>query len=97
MAHTLQSEVYKVCLSNFVKFLLQSMSSKIKRAFEKTQKNSIKIRLKRTLIRQQKRTITQCNISYMRKEKKNYKNLLPLTMDKKNLIIIKLLSNFLAF
>ena len=56
----------KRSISNFVKFRLQSISSKIERAFEKTTKFSIKIRLKRTLIRQLKRTINQCKISYMR-------------------------------
>ena len=66
-AHALQLELNKVSGSNFVKFRLQNMSSKIEQAFEKTTKFSIKIRLKRTLIRQLKRTINQCKISYMRK------------------------------
>ena len=35
-AHDLQSELSKVNISNFVKFRLQSMTSKIERAFEKT-------------------------------------------------------------
>ena len=35
-AHALQSELSKVSIFNFVKFELQSMSSKIERAFEKT-------------------------------------------------------------
>ena len=35
-AHALQSELSKVSIYNFVKFELQSMSSKIERAFEKT-------------------------------------------------------------
>ena len=48
-AHALQSELNKVSISKFVKFLLQSMISKNKRAFEKTTKFSIKIRLKMTL------------------------------------------------
>ena len=43
------------------------MSSKIEGAFEKTTKFSIKIWLKRILIRQLKRTINQCKISYVRK------------------------------
>ena len=54
-AHALQSEPYKVSVSNFVKFQLQSMSYKIGRALEKMTKNTfIKIRLKRILIRQVK-------------------------------------------
>ena len=59
-AHALQLELNKVGYTNFVKFRLQSMSSKIERAFEKRTKFSIKIRLKRTIIRQQKMTINQC-------------------------------------
>ena len=35
-AHALQSEVTKVSVSNFVKVWLQSMSSQIEQAFEKT-------------------------------------------------------------
>ena len=35
-AHTLQLELSKVSISKFVKFDLQSMSSKIEQAFEKT-------------------------------------------------------------
>ena len=35
-AHALQLELSKVSIFNFVKFELQSMSSKIERAFEKT-------------------------------------------------------------
>ena len=58
-AHALQSEINKVSISNLVKFRLQSMSSKIEPAFEKTTKFSMKIRLKRTIIRQLKRTINQ--------------------------------------
>ena len=34
-AHALQSKLNKVSISNFVKFRLQSMSSKIERAIEK--------------------------------------------------------------
>ena len=34
-AHALQSELSKVSISNFVKFQLQSMSSKVEQAFEK--------------------------------------------------------------
>ena len=34
-AHALQSELNKGSVSNFLKFQLQSMSSKIERAFEK--------------------------------------------------------------
>ena len=37
-AHALQLELSKVSISNFVKFKLQSMSSKIEGAFEKTNK-----------------------------------------------------------
>ena len=43
IAQALQSELNKVSLSNFVKFRLQSMTSKIERAFEKTTTFSIKI------------------------------------------------------
>ena len=67
-AHALQSEFNKVSISNFVKFRLQSMSSKIERAFEKTTKLSIKIMLKRALIRQLKRTINQCKIFFKMKK-----------------------------
>ena len=45
----LQSELNKVSISNFVKFELQSIRSKIERAFEKRTKFPIKTRLKRTL------------------------------------------------
>ena len=38
IAHALQSELNKVSISNFVKFRLQIMSSKIERAFEKNNK-----------------------------------------------------------
>ena len=38
-AHALQSELNKFSIWNFVRFWLQSMSSKIKWAFEKTTKN----------------------------------------------------------
>ena len=51
-AHALQSELSKTSILNFVKFKLQSMSSKIERAFEKTNKISIKIGPKKTSIRQ---------------------------------------------
>ena len=37
-AHALQLELHKVVFTNFVKFLLQSMSSKIEQAFEKRTK-----------------------------------------------------------
>ena len=40
-AYALQSEPSKVSISNFVKFILQSMSSEIERAFEKRIKFSI--------------------------------------------------------
>ena len=39
-AHALQSELNNVSILNFVKFLLQSMSSKIEQAFEKTAKKN---------------------------------------------------------
>ena len=65
-AHALQSELNKGIISSFVKFRLQSMSSKIERAFEKTTKFSMKKKLKRTKIGQLKRTKNQCKISYMR-------------------------------
>ena len=45
-AHALQSELNKVSISNFVKFRLQSMSSKIEQAFEKTTKFPSKLGLK---------------------------------------------------
>ena len=38
-AHALQSELNKVWCTTFVKFLLQSMSSKFEHTFEKTTKN----------------------------------------------------------
>ena len=44
----------KFSISNFVKFQLQIMSSKIERAFEKMTKFSIKIGAKKTLIRRLK-------------------------------------------
>ena len=49
-AHALQSELNKVSMSNFVKFQLQRINSKIRRAFDKMTKCSIKIGLKRTII-----------------------------------------------
>ena len=64
-AHAPQSELNKVSISNFVKFGLQTMSSKIERVFNKTTKFSIKIRLKGILIRQLKRTINQLKIIYI--------------------------------
>ena len=57
IAHALQSELNKVSIANYVKFRLQTLSSKIERAFENTTKFSIKIRPKRMLIRQLKITI----------------------------------------
>ena len=53
-AHTLQSELNKVSISNFLKFQLQSNSSRIELAFEKLVKISMKIGPKRTLIRKLK-------------------------------------------
>ena len=47
-------ELDEVSISNFVKFELQRISSKIERAFEKRTKSSIKIGPKRTIIRQLK-------------------------------------------
>ena len=67
-AHARQSKLNKVSISNFVKFQFQSMSSKFERAFEKRTTFSIKIKLIKTLIRQQKRTINQCKKNYMRKK-----------------------------
>ena len=58
-ANALQSKTYKVSISNFVKFILLRISSKIRRAFEKRTQFSIKIWLKRTLIRKLKRTTNQ--------------------------------------
>ena len=65
--HALEPELNKVRISNFVKFWLQSMNFKIERAFDKTTKFSIKIRVKMRLIRQLKMTINQCKISCRRK------------------------------
>ena len=62
-------------MSNFVKFRLQSMSSKIKRAFEKIQ-NFLKIRAKKVIGYATKRTINQCKIPHMRKKKLVCKNVL---------------------
>ena len=53
-ALALQSELNKVSISNFVRFQLQHISSKIERAFEKRTQFSIKIGPKRTSIRQLK-------------------------------------------
>ena len=50
-AHAPQLELIEVSISNFVKFLLQSMSYKIEQAFEKKITFSIKIWLKLTLAR----------------------------------------------
>ena len=66
--HALQSKLNKNSISNFLKFWLQSMSSKIERSLKKKEKQSLKIRLKRILIRQLQRTINQCKVSYMRKK-----------------------------
>ena len=57
-AHALQLELNKVSISNFVKFRLQSLGSKIEQAFDKMTKFSLKIG--------PKRTINQCKIPYMR-------------------------------
>ena len=38
LAHALQSKLNKVSISNFVKFRLLSMSSKMRQAFEKKKK-----------------------------------------------------------
>ena len=46
--------------------LMLCMRSKIELAFEKSTKFPIKIRLKRTIIRQQKMTINQCKKNFMR-------------------------------
>ena len=86
-AHALQSELNKVSIQNFVKFGLQSMSSKIERVFEKTTKFSIKIRLKRTIIRQLKRTINQCKISYMRQNTFFCKNVLIYTINNISMVL----------
>ena len=56
------------------------MSSKIDQAFEKTTKFSIRTGLKSTLIRQLKRTINQCKISYMKKNIFLCKNVLLYTI-----------------
>ena len=52
--HALQSELEKLSISNLVKFLLRSMSSKIERACEEMTKCSIKIGPKKTLFGQLK-------------------------------------------
>ena len=66
-AHALQSELSKTSISNFVKFELQSMSSKIERAFEKTNKIFHQNRAKKDIYQATIRTINQCKIPYMRK------------------------------
>ena len=53
-ALALQSELNKVRISNFVKFQLQSLGSKIEQAFDKMTKFSIKRGPKMTLIWQLK-------------------------------------------
>ena len=53
-AHALQSELRKVSIYNFVKFQLQSMSSKIERAFEKTNIIFHQNRAKKDIFRQLK-------------------------------------------
>ena len=69
-AHALQSELNKVSiiLSNFVRFRLQSMSSKIKQAIKKITKKNLKNRAKQDINQATKRTIYQCKIPYMRKK-----------------------------
>ena len=59
-AHALQSELSKVSITNFVKFELQSKSSKIERAFEKTNKIYHQNRAKRDIYAATVRTINQC-------------------------------------
>ena len=93
-AIALQSELNKVSTSNFVKFQLQSMSSKIERAFKKTTKFFNKIRLKRTSIRQLKRTINQCKISYMRKKTFFCKNVLLYNINNKYMVLEIIISKF---
>ena len=94
-AHALQSELNKFSISNFIKFWLQSMSSKITRAFEKTTKFSIKIRLKRTLIRQLKSTLNQCKMYYMKKKTHFFfKNVLLYTINNICLVFEIILSIF---
>ena len=51
-AHALQSESNKVSISNFLKFSLQSISSKIEQAFEKRTKFFKEIGPKSTLFMQ---------------------------------------------
>ena len=70
------------------------MSSKIKQAFEKTTKFSIKIRLKRILIRQLKRTILQCKMSYMRKKYFFCKNVVLNTINTTSMVLEIIINKF---
>ena len=70
------------------------MSYKIEGALEKTTKFSIKIRLRRTIIRQLKRTINQCKISYMRQNKFFCKNVLLYTIDNISMVLEIIISYF---
>ena len=67
-ADALQSELNKVSISNFVKFRLQRMNSKIERAFEKTNQNFHQNRAIKDIYKVSKRTINQCKIPHMRKK-----------------------------
>ena len=86
-AHALQSQLNKVSISNFVRFKLQSMSSKIERALEKRTKLSIKIRLKRTLTKQLKRTINQCENISMSKDTFFWRNVMLYTINNISLVL----------
>ena len=61
-------ELDKVSMSNFVKFEILSMTLKIERVFEKTNKICSKKLAKRTLNLVTKKDHNQCKISYMRKK-----------------------------
>ena len=67
-AHALQSELTKVSVSNFFKFQLQSKTSEIVRAFEKTIKMSHQNRAKKDIYQATLRTIHHCKIPYIKKK-----------------------------
>ena len=60
---------------------------KLSEHLKKITKFSIKIRLKRTLIRQLKRTINQSKKNYMRKKNKNCKNVLLYTINNISMVL----------
>ena len=74
--------VYQTFLSLYCKAWALKFSEHLKR-----KKNSIKIGLKRTLIRQPKRTLNQCKISYMRKNWFFCKNVLLYTINNISIVL----------